>query len=686
MAEEARFTNYWEPEDEDNVYNPDDLNYGREDEYHAPIEELMDMKNWVGYRLEARNNGKLAKIPVNPYDGNSAKANNPTTWGTYSDARKAVQNYNLAGVGFEFGVHFQGIVGVDLDNVILEDGTLKPFAAEIVKKLDSYTEYSPSGKGLHILCEAKEGMENWSYHNVLHRNDALGLEMYDSKRFFTITGNVYGSTKDIKERTAELKEVYAKYLHKELNSNAPSASPVSPLQQVPTSGTVINASMPDEDKELWDKMFKSQNGDKIISLFNGDTSGYDNDDSRADLALCNHLAYWTGNNVVRIDRMFRQSKLMRPKWDTGNNPSYGQRTIEKALSASTQQVFSPLLESFPLHPLLNPLPPYPTPVVTSRNDMSVSDYLDGIFDEDVRKFRDTSSIKTGFSNIDAQTSLYPGLYLLGAVPGLGKTTFASQLADNLSMNGKHVLFFSLEQRRIELVAKGLSRLTVYLGTAMTSIEIRTQGTSNPLVKQAVEKYKTFSSNEHFLCCGFATFDLIRDKVQNYINEKQARPIVIVDYLQIIQQSDTTKNTTKDVIDAHVREFKKLQLSNDLVIILISSLNRANYITPIDYESFKETGALEYTCDCVWGLQLQVMNEAVMSDKKESVSEKRKKVKDAKEAIPRKLELVCLKNRFGCTYSCHFDYYPQYDFFFVPSVQGGSNQVVNSVPVSSSAYI
>ena len=683
---EYRFANYWEPEDEDNIYNPEDLAYAQEqDYYYDPLEEMRNCRNWVGYRLTPRENGKNSKMPVNPHDGTNAKANDPATWGTYYEASRAVQNYNLAGVGFEFGTQFQGYIGVDLDDVILENGSLKSFAQEIFDTLDSYTESSPSGKGIHIICKSQTGMESWGYSKLSHRDDNIGLEMYDSKRFFTITENVYGIGKDVNDRTYQLQKVYEKYLNK-LPASAPINSiPTDSYLAFPTpSAAILNTSMPAEDKELWTNMFSSQNGEKIQSLFNGDTSSYSYDDSRADLALCSYLAYWCNKDTIRIDRMFRQSKLMRAKWDAGNNPSYGQRTIEKALCVSTQSVVSPRLE-------IPPLPPYTTPVATNTNDISVSDYLDAMFEEDVRKFQSASSIKTGFSNIDAKISLYPGLYLLGAIPGLGKTTFASQLADNLSINGEHVLFFSLEQRRIELVAKGLSRLTVSINsqstlTGLTSIEIQKQGQANPLVKKAAEKYKTFSKNEHFISLGFSTFDNIKNKIQEYISRTQVRPVVIVDYLQIIQPSDATKNTTKDVIDAHVRAFKKLQLNNDLVIILISSLNRANYMTPIDYESFKETGALEYTCDCVWGLQLQVMNEAVMSDKKESVSEKRKKVKEAKEAMPRKLELVCLKNRFGCTYSCYFDYYPKYNFFIVPSVQSRGNQVVNSAPISSSAYI
>ena len=135
----------------------------------------------------------------------------------------------------------------------------------------------------------------------------------------------------------------------------------------------------------------------------------------------------------------------------------------------------------------------------------------------------------------------------------------------------------------------------------------------------------------------------------------------MDYLQIIRPLDPKQNT-KDAVDGHVRALKKLQTDNDLVLLVISSLNRQNYLTPVDFESFKESGGIEYTADVIWGLQLQIMNGDLF-DKKDKLKEKREKVKAAKLENPRKIELVCLKNRYGkSSYSCGFKYYPQFDYF------------------------
>ena len=152
------------------------------------LDELKPLKQWVAYRLVwNEKKGKADKRPINPHDGTGAKANDPATWGTYDEAMSYAQRQGLiagksGGVGFEFG---GGYCGIDLDNVVQEDGRLKDFASEIVEVMGSYTEYSPSHKGLHILCKLSVSMSEFG---TRRRNDEISLEMYDSGRFFTVTG------------------------------------------------------------------------------------------------------------------------------------------------------------------------------------------------------------------------------------------------------------------------------------------------------------------------------------------------------------------------------------------------------------------------------------------------------------------------------------------------------------------
>lgn len=291
-------------------------------------------------------------------------------------------------------------------------------------------------------------------------------------------------------------------------------------------------------------------------------------------------------------------------------------------------------------------------------------YLHENLASEMQDFVDGGKIKSGYANLDVVTNLYPGLYVIGAISSLGKTTFIHQMSDQIAEAGNPVLFFSLEQSTLEIASKSLSRTMARknAANAMTSLQIRKNGTDQR-VKDAVSEYSKYASNLLVAECTFkATIETIEGTVFNYIEKTGMKPVVIVDYLQVIQPPEGSHMTSKDLTDMHVRRLKQLQSDNKLVLIVISSLNRQNYLTQIDYESFKESGGIEYTADVVWGLQLEVLHDKIFNSQG-SINEKREKVREAKAANPRRIELVCLKNRFGISsYSCMFDYYPQYDFF------------------------
>ncbi|MBR1443128.1 MAG: hypothetical protein IJ583_18135 [Firmicutes bacterium] len=316
--------------------------------------------------------------------------------------------------------------------------------------------------------------------------------------------------------------------------------------------------------------------------------------------------------------------------------------------------------------------------IQAFKDVNMKTYLHDLMPDDMKAFVEGGKTKTGYANLDVITNLYPGLYVVGAISSLGKTTFIHQMADQLAKNGQPVLFFSLEQSTLELASKSLSRLTALKdeNNAMTSLQIRKNG-DDPRVADAVKEYDTYAGNMTIVECTFrATIDDITNYVTNYIKQRNIKPVVIVDYLQVIQTAPDSRMTTKDAVDLHVRRLKQLQSDNKLVLIVISSLNRQNYLTQIDYESFKESGGIEYTADVVWGLQLQVLHDEIF-DSQAKINEKRQKVREAKAANPRKIELVCLKNRFGISsYSVGFDYLPAYDLF-KPDMSNIDDALLNS---------
>ncbi len=634
----------------------------------SELEELSELSQWVAYRLVwNESKGKHDKLPINPRDGTSAKANDAGTWSVFSEALSAIRRFKLNGVGFEFA---GGYCGLDLDNVILEDGSLKEYAKEIVEAVNSYTEVSPSGKGLHVLCKLSVPL---SEIGSRRRNDELGLEIYDSGRYFTITGQIYDEAKPITERTEAVRKIYDKYFIKSKNKNANKSTLRS------SEGNSISTPDALSDSELLERMFNSRHGTEIRALFDGDTTKYDGDESRADLALCSYLAFWTNNDTIIMDKYFRMSGLMRPKWDEKHGEhTYGEITIAKALisgegyhpkknnsfmiATEKQEAVSSQKETQGSEVLAEPDKIQPMKL-TNICSYVESTEEGATLDRDLIRFQKFKDRKTGYSNIDAKMRLYPGLYVLGAISSLGKTTFCGQLADQIASSGEHVLYFSLEQTTLELVSKGLSRLMfkTEARSALSSMEIR-RGSKSEALRIARELYATQTKNEYIVECGFDTnVEAIVETVKEYMSQTGSQPVVIVDYLQIITPVNNNQ-TTKDVVDYNVRALKKLQTENDLVVLVISSLNRQNYLTPIDFASFKESGGIEYTCDVMWGLQLIVMNDELF-DKEAKLKAKREAVKQAKIANPREIELVCLKNRYGVSsYSCRFKYYAKYDYF------------------------
>ena len=304
---------------------------------------------------------------------------------------------------------------------------------------------------------------------------------------------------------------------------------------------------------------------------------------------------------------------------------------------------------------------------------NIIDYLDNIFTKDIAQLKNYKEVKTGFSNLDNKIgSLYPGLYAIGAISSLGKTTFTHQIADQIAAAGHDVLFFSLEQSRFELASKSIARLTAQanIQTASNALSIRkgdifgTGSDKEKAVLKAYQDYKRAVGDKISIIEGnFDTnIDTIKRTVEAYIKNNGVKPIVIVDYLQVIQSDPAQKVTTREAIDIIVTELKRLSRDKDIVVIVISSLNRNNYLSPIDFESFKESGGIEYTSDVVWGLQLQAMNNDIFN-KEKGLKEKRELVRTAKAENPRKIEFVCLKNRYGrSSFKIGFIYYPEFDYF------------------------
>ena len=248
--------------------------------------ELKSLPQWIVWKAEPRD-GKISKVPYRP-DGRRASSTNPDDWTTFDRAVSAASRFS--GIGFVFR-EGGGIVGVDLDHVIDVRNNIEPWALRTVEAFDSYTEYSPSGQGLHIICKGTipDGKG--------HRRDRL--EMYDRGRYFTMTGNAFGEPRPLRDTQSVITKLLDWMKREE-------PKPQKPTQRV--------TACPD-DRTLLHRAATAKNGYKFARLWQGDTADYGGDDSRADCALLSMLLFWTNGDETRADALFRQSGLNRPKWE-----------------------------------------------------------------------------------------------------------------------------------------------------------------------------------------------------------------------------------------------------------------------------------------------------------------------------------------------------------------------------------
>ena len=314
---------------------------------------------------------------------------------------------------------------------------------------------------------------------------------------------------------------------------------------------------------------------------------------------------------------------------------------------------------------------------TSKPD-NTADYIRRGMGADIEELRAQSDRKTGFPNLDAEAgSIYAGLYAVGGISSVGKTTFISQLADQMAAQGQHVLFFSMEQSRLEMVSKSIARQTAKddPDKAVSSLQIRTGAKGESISRATAEYLQGVGDRVSIIEGNFnCTVSFIKNYARQYSEQNGGvKPVIVVDYLQVLQaekdpETGRKMTDTRAIVDHNVTELKRLSREG-MPVFVVSSVNRSNYLTPIDFEAFKESGGIEYTADVVWGLQLSAIHDPIFN-KEGNIKAKREKIAEAKEAMPRDIELVCLKNRYGKSrYTAQFTYYPQYDYF---RPAGGAN--------------
>ncbi|MGO3838687.1 MAG: phage/plasmid primase, P4 family [Vagococcus sp.] len=294
--------------------------------YNNIPDELKQLKNWCVWKFQERN-GKKTKIPFNAETGEFAKSNDKSTWSNYETA---VNAEGVDGIGFFFEPPYLGIDIDDIDDDLhryQHGDKLDNIVNEFNEAFKSYTEVSPSGNGLHIIVKGKIPGS---------RRRKGNIEMYDSGRFFTMTGKRIGKYTDVTETSERVfKTIYDKYLP----DNTVKYPTQNNYQQ-----NIHNLSEIDVINEI----YKSKQSKLFDDLMRGTYEPYYNSHSEADMALANILAFWCAKDYTQMDSIFRQSNLYRDKWDEKRkNSTYGEQTLFKAINEANN-IYTPKEEKEPL--------------------------------------------------------------------------------------------------------------------------------------------------------------------------------------------------------------------------------------------------------------------------------------------------------------------------------------------------
>lgn len=272
---------------------------------------------------------------------------------------------------------------------------------------------------------------------------------------------------------------------------------------------------------------------------------------------------------------------------------------------------------------------------------------------------------TGMQNLDKALGggISAGLYVLGAIPNLGKSTFVLQIAQNLSASGVPVLFFSMEMPKNRIASKAISRelfITKGISKYSSDILLNEHEVNNYMLWEEVDSIRGKVENdcrnlyiierEHNLRSADDIAKVVIEEIKNFPPAK--KPVIIIDYLQILSGDSSNRYVSdKSVVDSNIRVFTRLATEYHLPIIVVSAFNRSNYRFEVSMESFKESGSIEYSADVILGMQLSAIKNKDFDINKEKAKN------------PRDIEIVILKQRYGSSgNTIPFQYFPANDYF------------------------
>lgn len=310
---------------------------GTGDCFDAIPDELKRLSQWLAWLLKSvRGKRKPDKKPIDPKTRKDGSSTDASTWGTFDEAVGLVRrDRRYAGIGFALRKD-DGYVIYDFDDCCdATTGEPLPWVQACIQRLNTYAEYSPSNCGVRAVVRG--ALPNGETTHKIPDEGQGRLEIYSARQFLTFTGRRLDG------------------IPRTIATHADALAPIRRASEDVPESAVSEARPACADDELLARARDARYGEEFARLYDhGDLSAVNGDDSVADLKLCSQLAFWTGKTEAQIDRLFRRSKLMRPKWDhvhAGDRSTYGEMTIRRAVEGC-HTTYGPITfrRSTPPHP------------------------------------------------------------------------------------------------------------------------------------------------------------------------------------------------------------------------------------------------------------------------------------------------------------------------------------------------
>ncbi len=294
---------------------------------------LKNLPRWIRWKLELNKDGKLTKVPYQ-VNGCKASSTDQSTWTDFQTAMTGAIINAEQGVGFV--VNGDGIFGIDLDGCYnLKTGKIAEWAERIIDACESYTEYTPSGTGLRVWVRGTlpPGARVFNLDPAVGYGDKVKIEVFETTRYFTVTGDAYYEACDVVEIDANkiyqmLHDIRAQHPVPVSEKSATSAIDGDSVPIVYAPGSNLRT-----DKYTiftTGRVWKDGSG---FHVSNGHGTVTYPSQSEADLAFATVLALFHDRDVNKMDEDFRKSALYREKWE---REDYRENTFQKALATANK--------------------------------------------------------------------------------------------------------------------------------------------------------------------------------------------------------------------------------------------------------------------------------------------------------------------------------------------------------------